>query len=124
MDIFIARQPIFNRHEKLYAYELLHRLNRENVYNSFDGDHATSNLLLNTFCSIGLEKITGHHRAFINFTEQHLLKGTALGFSPDNIVVEVLEQVPPSPEIISACKHLKKKGFTLALDDFVFYRWA
>lgn len=120
MDIFIARQPIFNRHKKLYAYELLHRISGENVYNSFDGDRATANLLINTFLSIGLDKITSSNKAFINFTEQHLLEGTALGLSPDNIVVEILEQVPASPEIISACRELKEQGFTLALDDFVF----
>lgn len=120
MDIFIARQPIFDRNKRLYAYELLHRVSSKNVYNSFDGDKATANLLINTFLNIGLDKITGSGRAFINFTEQHLLEGTALELSPDNIVVEVLEQVPPSPEIISACSHLKEKGFLLALDDFVF----
>lgn len=119
MDIFIARQPIFNRHKNLYAYELLHRVSYENVYHSHDGDRATANLLMNTFLNIGIDKIAGSHLAFINFTEQHLLEGTAMELSPDNVVIEVLEQVSPSPEVIASCSQLKDKGFLIALDDFI-----
>ncbi len=120
MEIFIARQPIFNRSKKLFGYELLHRSNTDNVFPGTNGDGATSNLLVNTFLNIGLDTLVSSKWAFINFTEDHLIEKTALNLPPDKIIVEILEYVPPTPEIISACIELKEKGYTLALDDFVF----
>ncbi len=120
MEIFIARQPIFNRSKKLFGYELLHRSNRDNVFPGTDGDRATSKLLVNTFLNIGLGTLVSSKWAFINFTEEHLLEKTALNLPSDKVIVEVLEYVPPTPAIIEACTELKKKGYILALDDFVF----
>ena len=37
---------------------------------------------------------------------------------PDRIVVEILETVSPTPEIIQACEELCEAGYSLALDDF------
>ncbi len=120
MEIFIARQPIFNRSKKLFGYELLHRSNRDNVFPGTDGDRATSKLLVNTFLNIGLGTLVSSKWAFINFTEEHLLEKTALNLPSDKVIVEVLEYVPPTPAIIEDCTELKKKGYILALDDFVF----
>ncbi|MCF6187638.1 MAG: EAL domain-containing protein, partial [Desulfobulbaceae bacterium] len=120
MEIFIARQPIFNRSKKLFGYELLHRGNTDNVFPGTDGDRATSNLLVNTFLNIGLDTLVSSKWAFINFTEDHLIEKTALNLPPDKVIVEILEYVPPTPAIIAACMELKEKGYTLALDYFVF----
>ena len=35
MDVFVARQPIFDRVRQLYAYELLFR--SDDLHNEFDG---------------------------------------------------------------------------------------
>ena len=120
MDIFIARQPIFNRQKKLFGYELLHRGNMDNVFPGTDGDRATSKLLVNSFLNIGLDKIVSSKWAFINFTEQHLLKKTALSLPSDKVIIEILEYVRPTPEIIESCEELTKNGYILALDDFAF----
>ncbi|NOQ47529.1 MAG: EAL domain-containing protein [Desulfobulbaceae bacterium] len=120
MDIFVARQPIFSRQKKLFAYELLHRGSMKNVFPGTDGDKATSSVLVNTFLSIGLDKLVGPKWAFINFTEQHLLAQTPVQFPPEKVIVEILEHVLPTPEIINGCKQLKENGYILALDDFIF----
>ena len=120
MDIFIARQPVFNRKKKLFGYELLHRANMDNVFPDTDGDRATSKLLINSFLNIGLDKIVSSKWAFINFTEQHLLEKTALRLPSEKVIIEVLEYVSPTPEVIEVCRELKGKGYVLALDDFVF----
>ncbi len=119
MDIFVARQPIFSRQKKLFAYELLHRGSMKNVFPGTDGDKATSSVLVNTFLSIGLDKLVGPKWAFINFTEQHLLAQTPVQFPPEKVIVEILEHVLPTPEIINGCKQLKENGYILALDDFI-----
>ncbi|MBO1690613.1 EAL domain-containing protein, partial [Akkermansia sp. GGCC_0220] len=40
--------------------------------------------------------------------------------SPENIIIEILENIEPTDKIIDSCKSLKENGFVLALDDFVF----
>ncbi len=120
MDVFVARQPIFNVHKKIHAYELLFRTGMANVFPDLDGETATSSLLSSSFFTIGIEQISGGHKAFINFTEELILKETPTMFPAGNIMVEILEDVTPNSEIVEACKSLISQGYELALDDFVF----
>lgn len=118
-DIFIARQPIFTSEEKVDAYELLFRSGFQNVFDARDGDHASAQVIANTFLNFGLETMTGGKQAFINFTRNLLIEEVALILPKDQVVVEILEDVEPDHEVLHACRNLKKRGYTLALDDFV-----
>ncbi|MDD3816365.1 MAG: HDOD domain-containing protein [Desulfocapsaceae bacterium] len=120
MNVFVARQPIFNRHRRIFAYELLFRDGDSNAFPGVDGDEATSSLLSSSFFTVGIEKIASGHRAFINFTEEMLLRGVPAMFPAHSIVVEILEDVEPTEEVIAACSTLVSKGYMLALDDFVY----
>ncbi len=120
MDVFVARQPIFNKNKKLYAYELLFRSGMSNGFPGLDGNIATSSLLSSSFFTVGIEKISGGRKSFINFTEDLLLRGTPTLFPHNKIMVEILETVQPTEKIIEVCKDLCSKGYSLALDDFVY----
>jgi len=120
MDVFVARQPIFDRHRQVYAYELLFRSGMSNAFPGVDGDEATSSLLSSSFFTVGIEQIASGHKAFINFTEDMLVQGVPSMFPKDCVVVEVLEDVKPTEEVVSACRELVRKGYILALDDFVY----
>ncbi len=120
MDSFIARQPIFNRRKGLFGYELLYRSSLENVFSGADGDMATARVLSSTFLNIGMDRITGSKWALINFTGRHLLDRTPTQFPADKVIVEILEDVEPTAEIVTACRHLRENGYLLALDDFDF----
>jgi c-di-GMP-related signal transduction protein len=116
--MFVARQPILDGHKNIYAYELLFRSSLENVFLSALPDHASSNVLVSSLFLIGLQTITGGRRAFINFTHNLLSQEYATFLSPEQAVIEVLEDVEPDETAVQACKSLKKKGYILALDDF------
>lgn len=119
--IFVARQPIFDRDKKIYGYELLFRRGLENFFDeNLDKDFASSKVLLDSFMLFDLKELTRGKRAFLNFTGPVLLSDLALAFKTDSIVVELLENIEPEPNIIAACKKLKSKGYTLALDDFEY----
>ena len=120
MYVYIARQPIFTAHKKLFAYELLFRQTLGLNLGELSGDRATTSLLSTTFLTEGIEKVAGNKLCFINFTENLILKEIANFFSKDAIVVEILEDVLPTPDIMAACIKLSQKGYTIALDDFVF----
>lgn len=121
MDVFIGRQPIFNNKKETVAYELLYRSNdKNNSFNNLDGNNATLNVLINSFITMGINNVVENKPAFINFTEDLLKTDTICMFSSQDIVVELLETIEPSNEIINKCKKLKELGYKLALDDFVF----
>lgn len=122
MDFFVARQPILSRQKKVFAYELLFRSGMSNNFPGLDGNLATSSLLSSSFFTVGIESIVGRKKAFINFTEDLLTQGTPTLFPAQTIVVEILENVEPSNEIIDVCKTLRQKGYELALDDFVYMK--
>lgn len=127
VDVYIGRQPIVDRALTLYAYELLFRVNPAQNTASvtmLDQDRATAQVLINTFIDIGLQNLVGRHKAFLNFSETFLLKDDIKVLPRKQLVIEVLETVKPSAQVITALKGLKSDGYVIALDDFFFQEEA
>lgn len=120
MDAYVARQPIFNRRKKIYGYELLFRDGTAKYVPGIDGDYATSTVLSNTFFVIGMDNLLGGNRSFINFTQNLLTRKVPLLLPNQTTVVEILEDVRPTPDLIEACEEMSRKGYTIALDDFTY----
>ena len=118
-DIYVARQPVFDRRMKLYGYELLYRRSANNFFEGEDDNQATAALFTDSFF-MGYEELIDDTRGFINFSQKLLLDGIPLLLPKSKVVVEILERVEITDEVIAACKELKQQGYTLALDDFVF----
>ena len=114
---FIARQPIFDQRLKIFAYELLFRAGPENVFRP--RKDASSSVIVDSTMLFDLQTLTGHAKAFINADQSALLQGAVRLLPPDRIIVEILESVVPTPEVLTACKDLTDAGYVLALDDFV-----
>jgi len=122
METIIARQPIFNHNKRLFAYELLYRGTESLSLENIGGERATTSLLTSAFLTEGLEKISSNKPCFINFAQKLLTSNIVENFPNNKIIIEILEDVSPTPEVIAACKHLKERGYILALDDFIFDR--
>ncbi|RFU66418.1 HDOD domain-containing protein [Peribacillus saganii] len=120
MEVFVARQPIFNRREEVHAYELLYRSSIVNAYNSVNHDHATAEVIVNSFLNIGIDQLSNGKPCFINFTEKLLQLRLPTYFRPREIVVEILESVPLNEDLLKICRELKSLGYLIALDDYVF----
>lgn len=114
---YVARQPIVDREEKVFGYELLFRDGLENAF-SGDTDEA-SRATLDRSLLMGLDVLCDGRRAFVNCTRDTLIKGLVTLLPSETTVVEILENVPPDPDVIAACGHLKEAGYMIALDDFV-----
>jgi c-di-GMP-related signal transduction protein len=118
MEVYIARQAIFDRNLNVFGYELLFRSCQSNCFDSsVDGDTATRQLISNCFCTLGAEKILGGKRAFVNFTENLLLDGTPGILPSGSSVIEVLEDVKATPAVVAACDTYRRSGYMVALDD-------
>ncbi len=119
-QFFIARQPIYNHKLDVHGYELLFRAGDSNHAEFTDGEQATSQLLVNALMEIGLPQLVGNQPAFINLTERFIVEGLPSAMAPEQVVLEVLEDVLPGPELLAALHRLKQDGYTIALDDFEY----
>lgn len=120
MEVFVAKQPIYNRLQEVYAYELLYRKSLDNSFPDVNGDEATADVIINSYLNIGIDELSEGKPCFINFTEKLLQLKIPTYFGPREIVIEVLESVSPTEEIVEICRELKELGYRIALDDVVF----
>jgi c-di-GMP-related signal transduction protein len=119
-SVFVGRQPILDLRQQVFAYELLFRSSRENCYGGGDGDAATRATVNTSLNVVGLTDLVAGRKAFINITRQLLLDDFYAILPAEHFVVELLENIEPDPDVVDACRRLKRAGYTLALDDFVF----
>ncbi len=120
MTRLVGRQPIFDRNMQVFGYELLFRPIQPGE--PFDDDFATASVLNNALMGMTLPQLVGDARAFVNFPTSFFMQVRQPPFGPEQLVIEVLERVPPEDAIVDALGRLKTQGYTLALDDFIFSR--
>ena len=118
LNAFIGRQPVLDIHTSTYGYELLYRDGTENAFASKSDGDATLNVIENSTLSADFDLLSGKKRVFINFTEKLLLEGIWAALPKDQVVIELLETINPSEDILEICKIIKKSGYMIALDDF------
>ena len=114
---FIARQPIFDKRLRVFAYELLFRGGPQNYFIQPTKNAAPS--VVASITLFDLQNLTGNALAFMNVDELALRLDAPRLLPPDRVIIEILETVTPSDEIIRICKDLLNSGYTLALDDFI-----
>jgi len=115
---YLARQPIMDLRGRVYGYELLYRAGPDAFF-SGDGNMATRTMLDNTVL-FGLDRLSSGVLSFVNCTLESLTDSMVQVLPPGRTVLEILEDLEPTPSLIHACRKLKALGFRLALDDF---RW-
>lgn len=120
MYCYMARQPILDASKTLVGYELLFRDGVENSFPNINADEATSKLITEHHLLMGVEKITGGQQAFINFSADTLIHHFPTSIDAKSMVIEILETVPISSELLTACRELHRMGYRLALDDHDF----
>ncbi len=119
--IYIGRQPIYDRDQNVFAYELLFRNSEKNYANIDDPDLATSQLIVNALTEFGLSNIIGDKLGFINLTRNFINGNLPLPAEQNRLVLEMLEDIELDDSILRGIQRLKKDNYTIALDDFIFH---
>ena len=119
-EVFVARQPIFNRHLQVAGYELLFRGEEATTALISDKEGATASVVLNSFTEIGLERIVGSKPAWVNVSREFVLGGLAGTMPPKAVGLEILEDELYDERLVHALIELKRQGYRLALDDFEY----
>jgi len=117
--VYLARQPIYDRRQSVYAYELLYRA-AEGTSAGSVGLEESAATLVRAISEIGLDKLVGDKPAFINIPP-YLLTDPCIHLLPkERVVLEILETTEPNAEELEAARALQEAGYKIALDDFVF----
>jgi EAL and modified HD-GYP domain-containing signal transduction protein len=120
IDVFVARQPIFDRRDSLSGYELLYRNTAlSTIADGAAADAMCTDTVIHSFLDIGLDDLTDGHRAFVNCTREFLLDGQVELLPVNKVVIEVLETAGNDDAVVTACRRLSQHGYRIALDDYV-----
>lgn len=119
LDVFIARQPIFDAAGQRVAYELLYRSSSAaTAATGVGSDLMCNDTALHALVSIGLDRLTGGTTAYVNVTREHLLGDFFRIFDAKDVVLELLESIDADDDVIAACQRAVADGYTFALDDY------
>ncbi len=118
-EIFVGRQPIYTQDLEVYAYELMSHSANADDDNSAETDMATSQVIINAFMEIGIDKLVGKNIAFITLTEHFLQSDYELPLPTDRVILKIPTYVNVTPEVIEGTKRLADAGFKLALDNYL-----
>lgn len=120
-ELFVGRQPILDIRGNLYSFELLYRNSNNNTFPNIDPEVATIKVIVNTYLSPGFEQIAAK-KTFINFSKGLLETNIFDSLNPKQVIIEVLEDVQLTSEVVKRLIQLSSQGFRIALDDFVLER--
>ena len=115
MDVFVVRQPIFDRSRRTYAYQVTCRAARDPLSHT-DPDREALGVTDAASQLIGARHLTGRHRAFLNFSRDTLVRGHTAILPSASLVIEVAAAAGADAAVIDACGVLRKAGRLIALD--------
>lgn len=119
MEVFVARQPIFDRNLKVWGYELLFRSSATQA--KFDGtsaSSATTQVVSNSLLSIGWDKMLRGKQGCINFGRDMLLQDWYSVLPKECTIIELTEDIEPDGDVLDAVRAMRARGYRIALDDF------
>ncbi|HEX8955147.1 MAG TPA: EAL domain-containing protein, partial [Burkholderiaceae bacterium] len=117
-EFFLARQPILDRNQELVAYELLFRGGEVGSADITNDLSATAAVISHT-AQLGIEKVIGDALGFVN-VDAAVLMSDIFAFLPrERVVLEIVETVKATPEVVARVQELSEQGFQFALDDVI-----
>ncbi len=118
-EVFVARQPIYDASMAVVAYELLYRASSSSRSAQFtDPGGATLEVIAGAALEIGLDRLAGGLPVHINFPQELLAKLPDLPLQAARVVIEVLEDVQATPQVLQGIRTLRTRGHRIALDDY------
>ena len=115
--VHVGRQPIFDDNGRLYGYELLFRDTAGSTAADGNGDAATTRTILAAFTAFDVADLLGGRFGFVNLTRSFLVGELPVPFEPGGAVLEVLETVEITPDVVAGNRKLAAAGYPIALDD-------
>lgn len=116
-EIFLGRQPILDRDQNIVAFELIFHSAQSTSAGPADNLAATANIIVNAYGRLGIQNVLGEQRGFINVDAELLMSDVLLLLPCKHVVLELMESIKISDEIVQRCIELKQMGYQLALNN-------
>jgi len=118
-DFFLARQPILGRDQHLVAFELLFRAAGEDDDAKLTDGAAATAAVISHASQLGMEQVVGEQLAFVNVDDVVLMSDFVRFLPAHKVILEILETVEPTEQLLARVAELKELGFKFAVDDVV-----
>ncbi len=114
----VARQPIFDAHLQVVAYELLYRAAGAAPALADDPKQLAARLILGAVFDVGLRQLVGDRPAHINVPVEVLATVPDLPLNPRRVVIQVSDGITVDEQALRHLTSLRKTGFRVQVDDY------
>jgi EAL and modified HD-GYP domain-containing signal transduction protein len=115
-DFYLGRQPVLDRNQALFGYELLFR-NAPAGAAEFDSALSATATVIAHAGQLGLDKVIGDAQGFLNVDAAVLMSDIFVFLPREKMVLEVAETVEATAPLLARMMELAGHGFRFALDD-------
>ncbi len=117
--IYISKQKIFDVKKDVFAYELVFRDDEHRATPLSNNVKGTSKLIMSSITSAKLDKLLARKSmAFINVDEITLTKGILDVLDKDRFILNILEDITLTEQVVSKIVQYRKRGFRLSIEHF------
>ncbi len=118
-NLYIARQPILDRHDNIFAYELLYRdsYTSSNIKND---RHATVTVLSNTLNKFGVKNLLNGYKAFIKADKKFLMHDVVFYIPKEYFIFSLQANMKLTDSLEKRVVELYRMGYILAINDTIF----
>ena len=119
-DFYLGRQPVLDRDQALFGYELLFRQGpgepgTTGVGAGMPSELAASATVIAHAAQLGLDRVIGDALGFLR-TDAAVLDSDIFAFLPrDKVVLELTDSLPATPALLARIGELRTHGFRFAL---------
>ena len=107
MNFFIARQPVFQKNDSIFAYKIIYSPLTEEITDK----EMEESILLDNIMSVGNQTLSSGKKIILNFSNSLLQKEYL--YRKDTFVLVTKDN---NEDTLAVCKELKKAGYFTALD--------
>lgn len=113
MEILVARQPVFDRQEQLFGYNLV--LRRPGPKHR-TAEVLPEQLVADTFLGIGIDQVASGRRAFLTIDRDMLLGGAVRLLPADRVILQINGTIGVDADLLQACDQLVWSGYSFSIE--------
>ncbi len=118
MNKYVVRQPIKDKENNTFAYEIMYALDKMNLYNQMEDVQAVDTI--SDFLMQNTHIVEDNKLIFITFTPNLLFKNVPKIFEKDNLIIQIDDNVVIHPLSNNLIGKYKKEGYKIAANNFEF----
>ncbi len=117
MDAFyIARQPVIDRKNRVFAYEILFR-GKKPAEEIDRGTIMSATAINNLINVIGVDDVIGPHKGIIKITPLFITRKLIEALPKERLIFALFEEDMKDTELLGTLKKYKEEGYTFAIND-------